>query len=270
MKKSRMLIAALVLMLACVTAWVASADGALWPAEPGGNVKKNGKLRVDVANTAEGYVQVSVKSKTSKKLKLRFKKGKETLTYDLNGKTDYEVFPLQLGDGKYEISLYENIKGKSYSATGKISVSVKLNDPEGCFYYPNQYVNYTPETEAVAKAEELCANKDRKDAYDTVCGFMAGNFVYDYIKAINIKSGMLPEIEETWKKRMGVCQDLSAVMCCMLRTQGFPARLMIGMADNNYHAWVTVNLDGEEQMFDPTVAVSGISSVKKYTVERFY
>ena len=77
-------------------------------------------------------------------------------------------------------------------------------------------------------------------------------------------------IEETWKKRMGVCQDLSAVMCCMLRTQGFPARLMIGMADNNYHAWVTVNLDGEEQMFDPTVAVSGISSVKKYTVERFY
>ena len=154
MKKSRMLIAALVLMLACVTAWVASADGALWPAEPGGNVKKNGKLRVDVANTAEGYVQVSVKSKTSKKLKLRFKKGKETLTYDLNGKTDYEVFPLQLGDGKYEISLYENIKGKSYSAAGKISVSVKLNDPEGCFYYPNQYVNYTPETEAVAKAEE--------------------------------------------------------------------------------------------------------------------
>ena len=27
-------------------------------------------------------------------------------------------------------------------------------------------------------------------------------------------------------KRMGVCQDLSAIMCCMLRTQGVPARLI--------------------------------------------
>ena len=45
-------------------------------------------------------------------------------------------------------------------------------------------------------------------------------FSYDYIKAINIKAGMLPDIPGTWDKRMGVCQDLAAIMCCMLRTQG--------------------------------------------------
>lgn len=271
MKKSRILFATLMTLLLVVAAvWAASAAGAHWPAEPGGNVKKNGKLRVDVANVKDGYVQVSVKSKTSKKLKLRFKKGKESLTYDLNGKTDYEIFPLQLGDGKYEISLYENIKGKSYSAAGTLSVNVKLDDPEGCFYYPNQYVNYTPESGPVIKAEELCQKLEGKDAFDTICSFMGKNFVYDYIKAINIKSGMLPDIEETWNKRMGVCQDLSAVMCCMLRTQGLPARLMIGMADNTYHAWVNVKIGEEDHMFDPTVAVSGISSVRNYTVERFY
>ena len=234
MKKSRILVVALlILLLALATAWLASAEGARWPAEPGGEVKKNGKLRVDVANVKEGYVQVSVKSQTSKKLKLRFKKGKETLTYDLNGKTDYEIFPLQLGEGKYEIALYENVKGKNYSAAGSISVNVKLEDPEACFYYPNQYVNYTQETEAVQKAEELCAQKNEKDTYDAVCGFMAKNFVYDYIKAINIKSGMLPDIDGTWSTKMGVCQDLASVTCCMLRTQGLPARLMIGMADKN-------------------------------------
>ena len=78
MKKSRILFATLMTLLLVVAAvWAASAAGAHWPAEPGGNVKKNGKLRVDVANVKDGYVQVSVKSKTSKKLKLRFKKGKE-------------------------------------------------------------------------------------------------------------------------------------------------------------------------------------------------
>ena len=56
----------------------------------------------------------------------------------------------------------------------------------------------------------------------------------------------------------------------MLRTQGLPARLMIGMADNNYHAWVVVKMNGKEQLYDPTAAVNGIANVKKYTVERYY
>lgn len=272
MKKRGVLItAALALMLAAV--WIllaAAADGARWPEEPGGNVKKNGKLRVDVATAKEGYVQASVKSNTSKRLKLRVKKGKETLTYDLNGKAEYEIFPLQLGSGKYEITLYENIKGKSYSAAGTVSVNVKFEDPEVCFYYPNQYVLYTPDTAAVAEAETLCAGLDRNGVYEAVCQYVKNHFVYDYIKAINIKSGMLPDIEGSWDKRMGVCQDLSAIMCCMLRTQGLPARLMIGMADSNYHAWVSVNFNDEDHFYDPTVAVSGLPGVKNYTVERFY
>ena len=56
----------------------------------------------------------------------------------------------------------------------------------------------------------------------------------------------------------------------MLRSQGVPARLMIGMADKNYHAWVVVTIDGQERLYDPTAAVNGISNVKSYTVERFY
>lgn len=271
MKKRRIAaIAALGLMLAAILVLLVSADEARWPAEPGKNVKKNGKLRVDVATVEDGYVQVSIKSKSSKKMKLRITKGKEALTYDLNNKAEYEIFPLQLGSGKYEISLYENIKGKNYSAAGSITINAKMEDPESCFYYPNQYVNYNQETPAVAEAEKICENLNRKESYDAICSFMKNNFVYDYIKAINIKSGMLPDIDEAWKKHMGICQDLSAIMCCMLRTQGFPARMMIGMADKTYHAWVEVKFDNEDHFFDPTVAVSGIANVKSYTVERFY
>ncbi len=271
MKERKILIVTVLgLVLMTVLALVVCADGARWPADPGKNVKKNGKLRVDIATAEDGYIQVSIKSKSSKKMKLRITKGKEALTYDLNNKGEYEIFPLQLGNGKYEVALYENIKGKSYSAAGSVTVNAKMADPESCFYYPNQYVNYNKDTAAVAEAEKICKDKDRNQSYEAICSYMKNNFVYDYIKAINIKSGMLPDIDEAWSKHMGICQDLSAIMCCMLRTQGFPARMMIGMADKTYHAWVEVKFNNEDHFFDPTVAVSGLSNVKNYTVERFY
>ncbi len=273
MRKRWVTVAALGLLLAAVLVLLAGAEGARWPAEPGvkgSNVKKSGKLQVDVTNAQEGYIQASLQRSSTKRMKLRIKKGNDTLTYDLNGDARYEVFPLQLGSGKYEITLYENVKGKNYSAAGSVSVNVKFADPEVCFYYPNQYVNYTPETAAVLQADELCAGMEKKEAYDAVRAYMKRSFTYDYIKAINIKSGMLPDIDGAWSKRMGICQDLSAITCCMLRTQGVPARLMIGMADKNYHAWVVVTIDGQERLYDPTAAVNGISNVKSYTVERFY
>lgn len=265
--------AALGLLLLAVLAVSVSAAGAKWPAKPGaksGGVKKNGKLQVDVANAQNGYIQAALQKKSSKRMKLRVKKGSNTLTYDLNGDAAYEVFPLQLGSGKYEITLYENVKGKSYTAAGSITLNVKLSDQEACYYYPNQYVNYNQRTPAVIQADRLCSGMKPAEAFDAVRGYIKSNFAYDYIKAINIKSGILPDIDGAWKKHMGICQDLSAITCCMLRTQGLPARLMIGMADNNYHAWVVVKMNGKEQLYDPTAVVNGIANVKKYTVERYY
>ena len=262
----------LALVAAALFAVLSMADSgsAHWPSEVSKSLKKNGKLSVDATNISEGYFQAAIQKSTSKRMKLRVTKDKETLTYDLNGDAAFEVFPLQLGDGKYVVTLYEQVKGTKYSKAGSVSFNVKLSEPDICFLYPNQYVHYTQATAAVAKADELCAGKDAQAAYDAVCTFMSKNFVYDYIKAINIKNGVLPDIETSWSKRMGICQDLSAIMCCMLRTQGLPARLMIGYADNNYHAWVSVRFDGEDHFFDPTAAVNGIKKVKSYTLERFY
>ena len=69
---------------------------------------------------------------------------------------------------------------------------------------------------------------------------------------------------------MGVCQDLSAIMACKLRTQGIPCKLMIGYADKQYHAWTVSIINGEEVFYDPTAALNAISKVKEYTLERFY
>ena len=108
MKRKRLLCFAFALLatafalLLCTNVLAASAK---WPAQSAKGVKKNGKMKLDVTNINEGYFMAAVQKKNAHKLKLRVVKGKESLTYDLDNTGEYEVFPLQLGNGKYEISL---------------------------------------------------------------------------------------------------------------------------------------------------------------------
>ena len=51
---------------------------------------------------------------------------------------------------------------------------------------------------------------------------------------------------------------------------GVPARMMIGYADANYHAWTETFIGGEAVFFDPTAALEAISKPKEYSVERYY
>jgi transglutaminase-like putative cysteine protease len=70
---------------------------------------------------------------------------------------------------------------------------------------------------------------------------------------------------------MGICQDLSAMTCAMLRSQGVPARLMIGtLGVNTYHAWVMAVVNGEDKFFDPTAELNASSKTDTYTTERYY
>ena len=249
---------------------VGEAAAARWPVEPGGALQYSGSLVVDLAGASEGYFQAAVQGAGGSRHKMRVTKDGQKLTYDMKLDGTYEVFPLQLGSGYYDISLYRNVSGKQYAAAGSVGISVSLADSEVCFLYPNQYVDYNEESASVVKASEICETVEGKPAYDAVCSWMGKNFVYDFVKAITVKAGTLPDIEGCYEKKMGVCQDLSAITCSMLRTQGIPARLVIGYADGNYHAWVTAVIDGKELFFDPTVAVSGMGKVKSYTVERWY
>ena len=248
-----------------------ASDAAKWPAIPDpSRLQFAGKLQADLSNAQEGYILASLNAATKHKMKLRIVKDGTTLTYDMNLDGEFEVFPLQLGSGYYEISLYENISGKKYALSGVLPLSVKLNREDASFFYPNQYVDYKVISEAVAKADELCAGKTDQESYQIVTDFMTQNFLYDYVKAITVKAGTLPDIDGSYEKKMGVCQDLSAIMCCMLRTQGLPARLIIGYADKQYHAWTVTEIDGKEYFFDPTAALSAIAKVKDYSMERYY
>ncbi len=119
-------------------------------------------------------------------------------------------------------------------------------------------------------ADELCADKSSREAFEAIRGFVETQFVYDYVKSVTVSPGELPDISGCFEKKMGICQDLSAMIVAMLRSQGIPSRLMIGYADANYHAWTLTNIDGEEFFYDPTAAMDAIAEPGVYSVERYY
>ncbi len=249
----------------------ATLSDAHWPTADGKQKKQSGGLTVDASHADQGYIMVKG-PETSKRLKFRVKYGDQTLDYDLNGKGTYEVIPLQLGSGTYTCTLYKNVSGKKYAEEGRVSIKAQLSDPNISFLYPNQYVSYTENTPAALKSAEICQGiTGQKARFDAIRKFIVTGFVYDFVKMVTVKPGMLPDIDGCFEKRMGICQDLSAMAVCMLRVQGIPAKLMIGELDNGmYHAWVVAVVDGEEILFDPTAELNAVSKDSEYTIERYY
>ena len=269
--RKRLIICAALALFVCAVI-IAAATGLKMPEATGKTVRKDGKITVDCSNMSEGYIMVKGK-KSSKRLKIQIATAGAKLNYDLNSNGEYEVFPLQFGSGKYQVSLFENVSGKKYSKEGSVKLSVKMENELSCFLYPNQYVNYDENTACVKYAGELCKGMtDQADIFAAVTNYVkGGTFVYDYIKSVTVKPGQLPQIDECWETRMGICQDLSAMTCAMLRSQGIPARLMIGtVGANTYHAWVVAVVNGDERFFDPTAELNASSKTETYTTERYY
>ena len=270
MGKKRFVICASLILVICAAAIVA-AIGLNLPEASGKTIKKDGKLTVDCSNMSEGYIMVKTNKETSKRMKVQIATAGAKLNYDIDNTGEFEVFPLQFGSGKYQVSLFENAGGKKYSKEGTVKLSVKMENELSCFLYPNQYVSYTEDTECVKQSLKMCKDMtDQKEIYKTICSYVLANFNYDFIKSVTVKPGQLPDIDYCWENKMGICQDLSALTCAMLRVQGIPARLMIGTVGANYHAWVVAVVDGEEKFFDPTAELSGSGKTDTYTTERYY
>ena len=264
-----MLILLAVALLALTSVALASSEDAVWPEHPGTVVEKDGKLTIDMSNMSSGYFMACVEP-TKHRVRMRVTVNGGQFMYEINNTGEYEAYPLQFGSGSYKVELFENVKSNKYAGAGSITLKVKLDTETAAFLVPNQYVYYTQLSETVLKSDEITAGlTDQAAIYQTVCDFMASEFSYDFVRAKTISSGELPEVDPCFLKRSGICQDLAAVMVCMLRVQGVPAKLMIGYADKYYHAWTSCVVNGEEIFFDPTAAI-GAMKAKKYKIERFY
>ena len=246
----------------------------------GGDSKSKG-VTMDASNTEDGYVMIKCDNGSDKKLKV-IVAGPSGVkyTYNLNNSGQYETFILSDGNGQYSIGVYQNVEGTKYSTLFSKKLDVKLTDQFVPFLSPNQYVNYTADSQTVKLAAQLTSGMtDELDKVQAVYNYVVNNITYDKQKAQSVQSGYLPVVDEVLTTKKGICFDYAAVMTAMLRSQNIPTKLVTGYTGSAYHAWIStytaetgwvegvIFFDGVSwKLMDPTFASSSNSSdaIMKY------
>ena len=124
----------------------------------------------------------------------------------------------------------------------------------------------------IAQGNQGAGNQEGDDVYETEITLEE---LMDYIS----EDLNLPNLDQIYKRKKGICFDYAAVMTAMLRSQGVPTKLVIGYTGNAYHAWVNVYskkrgwitgaiyFNGKKwKLMDPTFASTSKSSksIMKY------
>ena len=182
-------------------------------------------VSIDLSETAQGYVAVSANSE--KRLKFQVIKDDTTYNYDLSSDGTPSIFPLQSGDGDYTMNVMENITGTKYARLYTTSCSVKMTDEYQPFLRPSDYADYDEKSDCVVMANEFSENAgDALGLVSAVYTYISKNISYDYEKAKTVKSGYLPEPDDTLRTGKGICFDYAALAAAMLRSQGIPTKIV--------------------------------------------
>ena len=192
---------------------------------------------VDMSSCSEGYV--AMKCTSQSKIKFQVLKDDATYTYSVVSGAD-QIFPLQCGDGHYTFKVMENIADNKYAELYKCETDVKLADPLDPFLRPNQYANYSENSECVKKARGFAQSASGEDEFIMqIYKYVCDNITYDKECAMSVKSGYLPDPDKTMYEKKGICFDYACLAAAMLRSQGVPTKIIFGYVAPNdaYHAW---------------------------------
>lgn len=212
----------------------------LVPEAPGKETIGSPPLILDISNQENGYLVASSQSDSSRtNLQLAAPDG-VLYSYFLEP-SEEAVIPFSSGDGEYFITCYEQIDGSQYAALYSETLEITLKNEFYPFLYPNQYVKFTPESEASKLALSMLP-EDATDieALDEIYQYVTENIVYDDEKALTVEAGYLPDVDETLETGIGICFDYAALITAMLRSRDIPCRLQIGYSGDIKHAWIDV------------------------------
>ena len=225
-----------------------------------------------VINTNQLVLTGCIKAKTNNqgKYKLRIVKDSNVFTYDIFPEK-YQIYPLQCGKGKYIIGLYKNIINTKYSLQQKIQIDINQSN---YYLYPNIYVNYNNLKDIFIQAKKL-TKQNKNFTIKNIKKYISKNYKYNHIKSsqLKLKKNILPNIQECFNTKTGICQDLAALTVALFRINNIPSKFIIGYIENKYHAW-TEYYDEQKQkwiLFDPTQAIFNAKvNIQNYVIERWY
>ena len=251
----------------------------LTPSADGVTVYQNDFASIDASNTSQVYVMVKYNG-AYEKVKLQITcPDQSCYTYLISDRGAYDTFPLTAGNGSYTLQVLENVAGDTYTVSLTQSINVSIEDEFLPFLYPNQYVNFHADSQAVSKGSDLAKDTySDLDVVQNIYNYVIKNISYDTEKAQNVSYGYVPDVDDTLSSKKGICFDYAALMTSMLRSQNIPTKLEVGYSGDAYHAWIStyiddkgwvddiIQFDGDTwQIMDPTLAATNDSAaVKKY------
>ena len=195
---------------------------------------------IDTSNAAAGYICAQATSASP--LKFQVLCNGSSYNYDMPNDGTTEAFPLNMGEGTYTLRVMQKIEGNNYVQLLSTQVDVQLNSEFEPFLTPSIYCDFSSESDCVKKARELAANaKDQAAAAEAIYNWIVDNITYDTEKATQMKNatGYLPDPDETFHTKTGICFDYASLAAAMLRSVGIPTKIVTGyVADQSiYHAW---------------------------------
>ncbi len=189
--------------------------------------------------------------------KLTIEKGGKKYSYNLSRGREYESFPLQMGSGEYRINILESVGGDRYKIVSSDTYNFNINNANRVYLNSVQNINWNTSMKAIKKAEELTRGLSGDEAkIKAIYEYIISNFSYDHAKLAKLTYAYLPDIEQMYTSRKGICYDYSSIFAAMLRSIGIPTKLVKGYTPSvqGYHAWneVYIKSTGKWVIIDTT------------------
>lgn len=212
----------------------------LVPESPQTQVIGKAPLLLDISNADQGYLTARSSSENlATNLQLTDPEG---VLYSYFIKPmENAVIPFSGGSGEYLLICYQQVSGSQYAALYSQTLQVSLENEFLPYLYPNQYVNFSPDSQASKLAlSMLPEDAEDLEALQEIYNYVTENLTYDDEKAKTVQAGYLPDIDETLATGKGICFDYAALITAMLRSRDIPCKLQIGYAGDVKHAWIDV------------------------------
>ena len=225
-----------------------------------------------------GLLQIYYVNDTGSKLKLQVIKGDDRIVYNLFGDGRVEAFSLQYGSGEYTVRIMENIEDDQYFAVEAKTFTAEIDDTIEVYLNSIQNVDWNYDKLPIRDVPYIVYDSldDPQDEllYDfseDLYFFVTDNIEYDDDKIYTIPYDYVPDIEETYIDKTGLCYDYAALYASMLRSIGVPAKLVKGYASSQpdvYHAWTEVYINGRWMILDPTMGSGEFGKFKLLDAEK--
>jgi len=208
---------------------------------------------INTDNVPLGLVQIQYTGDLSKPVKVLVDANGDKNVYSIHD-NDPNYVPLQLGEGKYTISVLQQIEGTKYKPLKSESIDVGNVDTNKMFTSPSLLVYFNNAMKAIQTYGGMVKEQDTDNRIMSIYKDIVTKYSYDFDKVKNLPNDYVPVIDEIFDSKKGICYDYSVLFASVMRSNGVPTKLVMGYAPeiDDYHAWNEIYMDGKWITVDTT------------------